>query len=150
MVKYLINFLANICRERCGGQGYLSINRIESVIGSAHAAITAEGDSSVLMQKVSKEYVEDFSKQKISAPKMTQCPIENSLKTNVFDIETIMNLIKFRETNLLTRLAEKTINNMDKIYSTWMLEESDLIQDLAANFGERYCLEESLIVIGNK
>ena len=44
-------------RERCGGQGYLSVNRFGSVIGFAHAGMTAEGDNSVLMQKVSKEYL---------------------------------------------------------------------------------------------
>lgn len=33
---------ASVARERCGGQGYLSVNRIEQVIGFAHAGITAE------------------------------------------------------------------------------------------------------------
>lgn len=37
---------------RCGGQGYLSCNRFGTFIGLAHAAMTAEGDNSVLMQKV--------------------------------------------------------------------------------------------------
>ncbi len=129
MIAWNSNEVGNICRERCGGQGYLSINRIESTVGFAHAAITAEGDSAVLMQKVSKEYVEDFTKQKVAPPKMTQCPKENSLKKCVFDIETLMNLIKHRETVLLSLLAEKTISRVDQIYSTWMLEESDLIQD---------------------
>ena len=54
-------------RERCGGQGYLSASRslhncpcfvllrycrIGTYFGSAHAGQTAEGDNSVLMQKV--------------------------------------------------------------------------------------------------
>ena len=43
------------CRERCGGQGYLSCNRFGSIIGFAHATVTAEGDNRVLMQKVAKE-----------------------------------------------------------------------------------------------
>ena len=42
----------SVCRERCGGQGYLSCNRFGTFIGLAHAAMTAEGDNSVLMQKV--------------------------------------------------------------------------------------------------
>ena len=44
--------LVSVCRERCGGQGYLSCNRFGTFIGLAHAAMTAEGDNSVLMQKV--------------------------------------------------------------------------------------------------
>ena len=45
--------LVSVCRERCGGQGYLSCNRFGTFIGLAHAAMTAEGDNSVLIQKVS-------------------------------------------------------------------------------------------------
>ena len=39
------------CRERCGGQGYLSVNRFGHIIGFSHAGMTAEGDNRVLMQK---------------------------------------------------------------------------------------------------
>ena len=46
-----------MCRERCGGQGYLSCNKFGHYLGLAHAACTAEGDNSVLMQKVAKEYL---------------------------------------------------------------------------------------------
>merc|ERR1712112_123186 len=45
-------------RERCGGQGYLSASRIGTYFGSAHAGQTAEGDNSVLMQKVAKEHLD--------------------------------------------------------------------------------------------
>ena len=45
------------CRERCGGQGYLSVNRFGVLLGFAHAGMTAEGDNRVLMQKVAKEYL---------------------------------------------------------------------------------------------
>ena len=47
--------VATTCRERCGGQGYLSCNRFGGIIGFAHATVTAEGDNRVLMQKVAKE-----------------------------------------------------------------------------------------------
>ena len=47
--------LASISRERTGGQGYLSVNRLGVFINLSHACITAEGDNSVLMQKVAKE-----------------------------------------------------------------------------------------------
>ena len=43
---------ATTCRERCGGQGYLSVNRFGAILGFAHAGMTAEGDNRVLMQKV--------------------------------------------------------------------------------------------------
>jgi hypothetical protein len=46
---------ASVCRERCGGAGYLSCSRFGSLIGFSHAGITAEGDNRVLFQKAAKE-----------------------------------------------------------------------------------------------
>jgi acyl-CoA oxidase len=47
--------VGRVCRERCGGGTYLLINRVGLVIGSGHSGMTAEGDNSVLMQKVVKD-----------------------------------------------------------------------------------------------
>ena len=55
-------------RERCGGQGYLSASRIGTYFGSAHAGQTAEGDNSVLMQKVAKEHLGLFKPHTDAAP----------------------------------------------------------------------------------
>ncbi len=43
-------------------QGYLSCNRFGTFIGLAHAGMTAEGDNSVLMQKVAKERLTTLTK----------------------------------------------------------------------------------------
>lgn len=40
---------STICRERCGGGGFLSYNRVSSGIEGAHSGMTAEGDNRVLM-----------------------------------------------------------------------------------------------------
>jgi acyl-CoA oxidase len=145
IIAWHANTVGNICRERCGGQGFLSINRLDGCIYGAHSGITAEGDSAVLMQKVSKEYVEDFLKQVVKAPQVGAIN-----KDNIFDYASLINLIRLREASLLSDLAEKTMNNMTNIYETWMLKESDTIQDLAMVFGERYCLEEAYNSFGNK
>ncbi|GFR45198.1 hypothetical protein Agub_g6590 [Astrephomene gubernaculifera] len=55
LCSWNIEQCGTVCRERCGGQGYLSVNRFGSIIGFAHAGMTAEGDNRVLMQKVAKE-----------------------------------------------------------------------------------------------
>lgn len=52
MITWHCERVASICRERCGGQGYLSCNMLGDAIGGAHAGITAEGDNRVLWQKV--------------------------------------------------------------------------------------------------
>merc|ERR1711983_609455 len=58
-------------RERCGGQGYLSVNRFGTLLGLAHAAMTAEGDNSVLMQKVAKEHLGKLMKSPPKMPKLS-------------------------------------------------------------------------------
>ena len=52
--------IANSCRERCGGQGYLSVNQLADAIGDAHANVTAEGDNIVLAQKACRDLVFGF------------------------------------------------------------------------------------------
>ncbi len=52
MCAWNLQETATTCRERCGGQGYLSCNRFGHLVGFAHAGMTAEGDNRVLMQKV--------------------------------------------------------------------------------------------------
>lgn len=96
------------------------------------------------MQKVVKEYVEDYGKGKVEPPKSTETQEDLIKKKSIFDIQTLMNLIKLRETDLLNALAEKTMNNMKNIFNLWMLNESDNIQELAFNYGQRTCLEEAI------
>ena len=50
---------ATVCRERCGGGGFLSNNRIIEGRYGAHSGMTAEGDNRVLMQKVVKDILTD-------------------------------------------------------------------------------------------
>ena len=49
-------------------QGYLSCNRFGTFLGLAHAAMTAEGDNSVLMQKVAKEHLAVMAKKGFKNP----------------------------------------------------------------------------------
>lgn len=60
--------MATTTVERCGGQGYLACNRLMELFQGAHSGITAEGDNSVLMQKVAKEILELREKGKYVTP----------------------------------------------------------------------------------
>lgn len=51
------------CREACGGQGYLSVNRFSSLREDADIFATFEGDNTVLMQLVSKSRLTSFRNQ---------------------------------------------------------------------------------------
>merc|ERR1712214_26079 len=112
-------------RERCGGQGYLSCNRFGTFLGLAHAAMTAEGDNSVLMQKVAKERLGELMK---SPPKMRNKPASPDLTNADF----LLYLLQAREMKLFRELGEKMAKaGREGTFKTWMLEESDLIQKAA-------------------
>jgi len=140
-------------RERCGGQGYLSASRIGTYFGSAHAGQTAEGDNSVLMQKVAKEHLGLFKPHKDAPPALL----------DVEKVEHLEYLLKARENLLYTELRKKMASAMvytkvgkkmpgilkpigDKlqekgIFNTWMLQEQDLIQAFAKSYADRIVCE---------
>lgn len=128
--SWLLEETVSVCRERCGGQGYLSCNRFGTFLGLAHAAMTAEGDNSVLMQKVAKERLGLLAKQ----PLQVKRPASSSLE----DTEYLLYLIRARELNLFNELGSKmAAAGKAGTFSSWMFEESDLIQHAARSFADR-------------
>ena len=97
IISCILNFISVYYRERCGGQGYLSCNRFGTFLGLAHAAMTAEGDNSVLMQKVAKERLGTLAK---NPPKL-----EKPSSTNLKDTNYLVYLLKARELNLFNELG---------------------------------------------
>lgn len=60
--------------------------------------MTAEGDNRVLMQKVVKDILSDTQKKQHPMPTMSMCPKrEIPTKSRVSDLETLVNLIYYRE-----------------------------------------------------
>jgi acyl-CoA oxidase len=51
-----------LCREACGGQGYLAVNRFPDLRADSDVFSTFEGDNTVLLQLVGKSVVSRFSK----------------------------------------------------------------------------------------
>nr|CAB3219772.1 acyl-coenzyme A oxidase 3, peroxisomal [Phallusia mammillata] len=140
LVSWNLCDVASICRERCGGQGYLSCNRFGVFLGLAHAAMTAEGDNSVLMQKVAKERLAAFKDTK-------------TLQANASDpSDTIFlhNLLCSRENLKFKQLQQKLVEaGKSGLFDAWMLKESDLVQSSAKSFGERLVSEQMLATIGS-
>lgn len=128
LASWNLEEVVSICRERCGGQGYLSCNRFGTFLGLAHAAMTAEGDNCVLMQKVAKERLATFKPLATNA----DLPAESA---NVDFLHDILN----RRENLLFKVLGKKLMAVGKagLFHAWMLQESDLVQDAATAFGER-------------
>lgn len=51
------------CREACGGQGYLAVNRLSDLKADSDVFSTFEGDNTVLIQLVAKSILSGFGKQ---------------------------------------------------------------------------------------
>ncbi|CAG8493091.1 15642_t:CDS:10 [Funneliformis mosseae] len=152
VIKPLItwNFerVASVCRERCGGQGYLSINRFGSFIGFSHAGCSAEGDNSVLMQKVSKELLADLQSGSAKLPVVPGA--SNALSWDITNLDNQLGLFRLREQFLVNELrsnmSKKTSSGVS-IFEAWMKQESDTIQALAKAHGDRIVLEQVIASI---
>ena len=148
---------ATTSRERCGGQGFLAVNRLGEGIVGGHAGITAEGDNRVLMQKIAKELVgradkSQLAKQKILTllpgflKRMFQGTGIGSLSKPTF----LLSILKARESHLLSELALRLHSKKKQgksLFEAWMFEESDAIQALSQAYAERVVYETSLEVL---
>jgi len=119
--------VASIMRERCGGAGYLSCSRFGTFIGLAHAAMTAEGDNSVLMNKVAKEQLTMFKPTKLS-------PVDFDLGSRDF-LHYVLGAneqLKFIELGKTMMAAGR-----QGLFDAWSLANQDLVQAAAHAYGER-------------
>lgn len=143
---------ATVCRERCGGQGFLAANRFGEGIAGMHAGMTAEGDNRVIQQKVSKELIEtaDFE-QVFKHVQLRSEAIEVQQAANHLPCEQVsssewqMKVFKARENFLLNELASRMFLARQEgkpVFDTWMLNESDNIQALATAYGENITIEQ--------
>ena len=129
---------ATTCRERCGGQGYLSANRLGESIWGAHAGLTAEGDNRVLMQKVAKELLAMADKKELMKdvaisylPGVARRVVDGVQSSEIEDRDVQLKLLQTRERILLAELASRLQSAKKKgesLYDTWMAQESDFIQ----------------------
>jgi acyl-CoA oxidase len=161
MVAWHLNKVGVVGRERCGGQGYLSVNRFGGLLSSAHAGMTAEGDNSVLMQKVAKEHMGLFKPHALKKPDVI----------NFRNIQHLQYLFEARENKIHADLKKKLAtalvytkvgkkvsqtgifsglgNQLQEkgIYNTWMLQEQDTIQAFAKSYADRFVGEAFIEVL---
>lgn len=136
---------ATTCRERCGGQGFLSANRFGEALAGAHAGITAEGDNRVIQQKVAKELLESVTKNDVIYHIVSKYVTLKSFPSIfTFDCENLSALEKIfydRLNHNKHELAYQMSQTKD-IFDTWMMKQSDNIQALATNYAEYEVVRE--------
>ena len=112
------------CREACGGKGYLSENRIDTLKNDSDIYTTFEGDNTVLMQLVAKSRLTEFKQEfssinffgivnyvtqqaKTSITEMNYSTIRNIDIDHLLDSEFHLNAFKYRERDILTSAARR-------------------------------------------
>jgi len=142
--------VGSICRERCGGQGYLSVNRLGQVIGFSHAGITAEGDNRVLFQKVTKELLGFLQSGKKKLPTNPGKNFSASGSALLLASHYQKHLFAQREAVYLVELARRMEKKMKAgagLFQVWMMEESDLVQSVAMAYIEHLVFDQLQNVI---
>ena len=147
--------VATTCRERCGGQGFLSANRFGEAIVGAHAGITAEGDNKVISQKVAQQLLKHVDKAKVAEYGMMHTfrfglvrkviqwfrrPSGGSDVTSATWQEGVMKAradhhISSLAFGLHQRVSDKK-GDRGALFDAWMMEMSDEVQATAASWGE--------------
>lgn len=128
--------VGNVTRERCGGQGYLAINRLSECVGFAHAGMTAEGDNRVLYQKVAKELLSRMKKGIHAFGKMGNGQIDwtcpRSIQENIFNKMEKMCLMDLAQT-----MQAKIMKDGKPLFQVWMNEDQDKVQIVAEIYSLR-------------
>jgi len=119
-----------LCREACGGQGYLAVNRFPDLRADSDVFSTFEGDNTVLLQLVGKSVISRFSKSlasggvravlrmigKLAAQQvLAKNPLEirkddpEHLRSRAFHLATL----KYREESLVRTVALRMKKRLD-------------------------------------
>ncbi len=120
-----------ICREACGGKGYLLENRIGILKADTDVFTTFEGDNTVLMQLVAKTRLTEFRQELqdinfftivkyIAQQAKTKITEQNPIITrktdpeHLLDAEFQLNAFRFREKNILNSAARRLKHYLDQ------------------------------------
>jgi len=135
------------CREACGGNGYLAVNRLADLKADTDIFTTFEGDNTVLMQLVAKGrlaefkhrfssmnffgFVSYFGQQAATAiSELNPITIRKTDSEHLRSFDFLMSAFEYRETRLVTaaarRIKHRIDNGMDS-YDAFLETQTHLI-----------------------
>jgi acyl-CoA oxidase len=120
-----------VCREACGGQGYLSENRFAALKADSDIFTTFEGDNTVLLQLVAKGLLTGYKRQfsemnwlgivrHFANEAATRVADQNPLITrktdpkHLLDREFHLGAFEWRQDHLMSTLAQRLKNRLDR------------------------------------
>lgn len=149
-----------VCRESCGGQGYLSVNRFGKLKADVDVFSTFEGSNPVLLQLVAKglltEYRHQFTGNKffgivrlLTKQATTVLTEQNPLTTrnvdpdHLRDPEFHLAALRYREDSLLVSAAKRLKSRLDRKMDSFLAfnQCQDHLVTLASAHIERIVLE---------
>ena len=152
------------CRECCGGKGYLSENRIDSLKNDSEIYTTFEGDNTVLMQLVAKSRLTEFKQEfgnmglfgilnyvadqaSTSLSELNPFTTRNTDEAHLLDFEFHLNAFRYREQDILTssakRLKKHIHGGMDS-FDAFNVSQHHLVHVAFAHV-ERVILEQFIL-----
>jgi acyl-CoA oxidase len=156
------------CREACGGEGYLAVNRISALKADTDIYTTFEGDNTVLMQLVAKNLLSDFKDKlkEMRPPQLARFFAVQKLETiaqrnpaitlkigegHLRDTDFHLMMLRLRASVTLFSAAEefRRLTGRKKLdgYTAFTRMQRELL-DLAAAHVERVILERFAQTIG--
>lgn len=155
-----------ICREACGGQGYMAVNRFAALKADTDVFTTFEGDNTVLLQLVARglltQFKQQFSEMKffgmvkyMAGQTATAITEMNPLVTRRTDPEHLrsreflLSAFEYREQDLLASAARRLKKRLDDGLDSFVAfsEVQDHLVNLATAHVERVLLQQFLDAI---
>lgn len=149
-----------VCRESCGGQGYLAVNRFGNLKADADVFATFEGSNPVLLQLVAKGLLTEYRHQfngnkffgivkfltnKAAVVLSEQNPLttRNVDQSHLRDPEFHLTALRYREDSLVVSAARRLKSRLDKKMDSFQAfnEVQDHLCTLAMAHIERVILE---------
>jgi acyl-CoA oxidase len=155
------------CREACGGQGYLAVNRFAALKADTDVFTTFEGDNTVLLQLMAKGLLSRYRKQfgdmnfldllryvaSLAGTAVTELnPIvtRNTAAEHLISPEFHSEALRWREDHLLSTLARRLRSRLERGTDSFhaLIECQDHAVALAKAHTERIVLERFHDAIG--
>jgi acyl-CoA oxidase len=150
------------CRETCGGEGYLAVNRLAALKADTDVYTTFEGDNTVLVQLVARNLLTELNeKLKAMRPSQTTAFIANhalttivrrnptlvlnTLNSHLRDVKFQLDILQFRESSILLHAAQTfrrlTLKKKLDSFSAFSLMQRELL-DLSRAYIDRVVLQQ--------
>jgi acyl-CoA oxidase len=150
-----------VCREACGGMGYLWENRLGELKADTEIFTTFEGDNTVLMQLVAKsrlaEFKQEFNDIKFiglvkyitmqattSITEKNPIIIRKTSEDHILDQEFHLSAFSYRENHLLIRAGQRLKHRIDQGMNSFQAfnECQNHLINLAHAYVEKIILEQ--------